>query len=110
MQDITEHDVIKVTKTIKSMSVGVDNINSFVIKLLIDRISTVLTNIINTSFQSGIFPDRWKSAVIKPIPKLPIPLTASDFRLISLFPALSKIIVNIQIVEYLTKFHLLDSY
>ena len=113
LTDITEHDVIKVARTIKSMSVGVDNINSFVIKLLINRISTVLTNIINTSFQTGIFPDRWKSAVIKPIPKLPIPLAASDFRPISLLPALSKIIeklVNIQIVAYLTKHSLLDPY
>ena len=113
LTDVSEHDVLRAVKSIKSLSVGIDNINSYVIKLLAPRICTVLVNIINTSFQTGIFPDRWKKAVIKPIPKLPIPLNASDFRPISLLPTLSKIIeklANIQIIAYLIKHNFLDPY
>ena len=48
---------------------------------------------------------------IKPIPKVTIPISASDYRPISLLPALSKIIeklANKQIVYYLVKHDLLD--
>ena len=111
--EVTEIGVKKVTKSINSMSVDVDNINSYVIKLILDRICGILAHIINESFIQEIFPDRWKKAIIKPIPKVSIPLSGNDFRPISLLPTLSKIIekiVNIQIVQYLVKFDLLDPY
>ena len=69
------------------------------IKLLLPRICLIITHIVNASFETGIFPDRWKKAIIKPIPKIDIPMSPSDFRPISLLPVLSKIIeklVNIQ--------------
>ena len=109
--DVTEHDVIKVIKTIKSVSVGVDNINIFTIKSLIPRISSILTHIVNVSFETGIFPERWKKAIIKPIPKVTVPICPSEYRPISLLPALSKIIeklANKQIIAYLTLHDLLD--
>lgn len=113
LHEVTEPDVIKVSKSIKSMSVGVDGLNIFVIKTLMGRISSILTHIINVSFEHSIFPERWKKAIIKPIPKVPVPITPSDYRPISILPALSKIIeklVNIQIVSYLTMHSLLDPY
>ena len=112
-QPVSEEEVIKATKSLKSMSVGVDQINSFVIKSLLSRISTVLVHIVNVSFEHGIFPENWKKAVITPIPKVSIPLSPSDFRPISLLPALSKIIeklANIQIVAYLIEHNFLDPY
>ena len=108
---VSELDVIKIVKSIKSNSCGVDDINIFMIKLLINRISGVLTHIINISFEDSIFPDRWKLALIKPIPKILCPLKASDYRPISLLPALSKIIEKaaaFQWVQYLNKHCLLD--
>ena len=112
-QPVTEQDVVKVAKSIKSMSVGCDEINSFVIKSLLFRISTVLVHIVNVSFEHGIFPENWKKAIITPIPKVSIPMSPSDFRPISLLPALSKIIeklANIQIVKYLVQHDFLDPY
>ena len=108
---VCEEEVIKMVKSLKTNSSGVDDINSFILKLLIDRISGVLTHIINISFEHGIFPDRWKLAIIKPIPKIPFPLKASDYRPISLLPTLSKIIEKaaaFQWVKYLNKYDLLD--
>ena len=110
---VNERDVIKAVNSIKTLSEGVDNINAFALKLFINRISTVLTHIINTSLEQNIFPVRWKHAVITPIPKIAIPLTPNDFRPISLLTALSKIIerlVNQQIVKYINKHNLLDPY
>jgi hypothetical protein len=95
------------------MSVGVDKINIFVINTLLSRIVSVLTHIINFSFENSTFPERWKRAIIKPIPKVCVPISPNEYRPISLLPAFSKIIeklVNIQIVKYLTTHSLLDPY
>ena len=67
-EPVSERDFIKMVKSLKSISVGVDNLNAFTLKFFIDRIGLVLTHIINLSF--GIFPHRWKYALIKPIPKV----------------------------------------
>ena len=111
-QPVDEEDVIKMVKSIHTNSIGTDNLNAFILKLFIDRVSVVLTHIINISFETKTFPDKWKLALIKPIPKIPFPLKESDFRPISLLCTLSKIIeklVNKQISFYLTKFSLFDS-
>ena len=110
---ISEEEVIKIVKSIKSKSSGIDGINISTILLFLSRISTVLTHIINISFELNSFPERWKKALITPIPKCEIPLLESDFRPISLLPTFSKILeksANIQIVAYLLKHDLLDPY
>ena len=95
------------------ITILLDNINRKILKLFIHRISTIITHIINISFEQKTFPDRWKSAIIKPIPKIPFPLTETDFRPISLLCTLSKIIekiANKQIRQYLTQHSFLDPY
>ena len=112
-QSISEEDVVKIVKSIKSKSNGFDGINISTILLFLPRISTLLTHIINMSFELNKFPERWKKALITPIPKCEIPLQESDFRPISLLPTFSKILekaANIQIVAYLLKYDLLDPY
>ena len=101
---ISEDDVIEIVKSIKSKSSGIDNINISSINLFLPRISTILTHIINMSFELKKFPERWKKALINPIPKCDIPLQESDFRPISLLPNFSKVLekaANVQIVAYL---------
>ena len=83
------------------------------INLFLSRISTLITHIINVSFEINKFPERWKKALITPIPKCEVPLQESDFRPISLLPTFSKILekaANIQIVAYLLEHDLLDPY
>ena len=93
-QPVDEEDVIKMVKSIHTNSIGTDNLNAFILKLFIDRVSVVLTHIINISFETKTFPDKWKLALIKPIPKIPFPLKESDFRPISLLCTLSKLLKN----------------
>ena len=54
-------------------------------------ISSPLSQIINESFQSGIFPDKMKFAKVIPLFKKGCPLTASNYRPISLLFVFSKI-------------------
>ena len=111
-QPVFEEDVIKMVKSIHTNSTGADNLNAFILKLFIDRVSAVLTHIVNISFETQIFPDKWKLALIKPIPKIQFPIKESDFRPISLLCTLSKIIEKIasnQMCFYFRKFSLFDS-
>ena len=112
LRQVTDREVIDIVKSLKSNACGVDDISAFFVKLSITQAATALTDIINSSFSQGIFPDRWKKAIVIPIPKLDNPQTPSDYRPISLLSVLSKIIeklVALQIVAYLTLHNLFDT-
>ena len=94
-KSVSVADVTKVVKSIKSNACGVDDISAYYLKLSIESIAPFVTDIINSSFKHRCFPDRWKHAIIKPIPKTDDATTPSDFRPISLLPAISKIIEKI---------------
>ena len=110
-REVTEEEVKKAVNSLTSNACGVDKISSFFLKISIDAISNVLTVMFNTSIKFKIFPDRWKVAVINPIPKVATPIKVKDFRPISLLPTLSKIIeklVAAQMKEHFLKNFLMD--
>ena len=110
-REVTELEIIKTVSGLKTNSFGVDGINSFILKLIIKRVSHIILDIVHTSFRTKTFPERWKSAIISPIPKNDHPFKETDFRPISLLCALSKILekmANKQICEYLIKHSFLD--
>ena len=85
----------------------------FFIKLASDFIAKPLTNIINASFRHRTFPKRWKSAIVKPIPKIPKPTSETEYRPISLLTVHSKILEKVatyQIIKYLQDEKLQDIY
>ena len=64
-------EVKKIILKLRSRSApGPDEIDPAIIKLAIDVLALPLTNIINKSLTSGVFPDSWKVARISPIYKL----------------------------------------
>ena len=74
--------------------------------------STILTNIVNSSLVTGIFPEQWKKAIVIPVPKIPDPNNPGDYRPISLLATLSKIlekIVSKQILKYLQENNLMEA-
>ena len=76
-----------------------------------EHIAEPITHIINSSFRVGVFPSRWKMALVKALPKINIPVNPADFRPISLLPAISKVMEKIaakQMVDYLKAKMLLD--
>ena len=112
-REVTELEVKKVVKSLKTNACGVDGISSFFIKTSIEYSVHAITEIINCSIKHKHFPVRWKKAKIKPIPKIPEPMTLKDFRPISLLVAFSKIIEKLianQMKEYLFGNHLMDDF
>jgi hypothetical protein len=73
----------------------------------------VLLHLFNFSLHSGKFPDSWKTAMVRPLPKVTSPKVPSDYRPISILPALSKILerlVHKQVTEYISKHNLCDCF
>ena len=110
--EVSEQEVLKIVRSIKTNACGVDGISSFFFKLGIENSVYAFTDIINASFKYKKFPERYKYAIVKPIAKVSNPLSASDFRPISLLPAFSKIIEKVaarQMIDYLRDSGFLDN-
>ena len=82
-------DIIDVLKTGKSL--GPNSIPIKLLKILSPHISSPLSQIINESFLSGIFPAKMQHAKVIPLFKKGCPLTVSNYRPISLLSVFSKI-------------------
>lgn len=109
--EVTEGQVIKMVRSIKTNACGIDGISSFFLKIGIEFSVYAFTNIINTSILYKKFPTRWKLALVKPLPKTKNPSCASDYRPISLLPAFSKVIEKImakQMINFLKETNYFD--
>lgn len=63
-----------------------------------------LTAIVNASISTSTFPDKWKVAIVRPLPKCSNPADIKDLRPISILPCVSKImekVVSYQLAEFL---------
>ena len=86
-----------------SVSCGLDNISRRVLKLCSPYISDSICDIINDVLETGIFPDDWKKAKVHLIFKSNERNIPSNYRPISIPPAISKIIeraIHTQLFEY----------
>ena len=76
-------------------SIGCDYLPSIFLKRFRSFLSKPIMDIINRSFDEGIFPDNWKKSLITPIPKKKGCTELTNFRPISVLPSLSKIIERV---------------
>jgi hypothetical protein len=96
----------------KNKSAGSDNINVAVIKTLINPLTPLITDIINTMIKHGIFPDILKEGIVTAIPKIPNAKEESDFRPITVLNCISKPIekiINSRLEKFFNKNKILDN-
>ena len=68
LSPITENDLLEVVKNFKPKnSKDLENVSMNTLKKLVTTIAEPLTYICNLSFQTGIFPEKMKSAKVNPI-------------------------------------------
>ena len=92
MQKVQFSDVVKELTSLRNdTSTGSDEIPTKFIKPISDVIASPFTDTINTVIETSIFPHQWKTARVVPIPKVNYPSDTTDYRPISILPALSKI-------------------
>ena len=77
---------------IHTNSIGDDGISIKNIKLCLSFCIDPLIHIINTCILQGEFPDCWKKAIVKPLPKIRNPKEFRDLWPISILPIISKIL------------------
>lgn len=96
-------EVNKILGELQSNAYGVDNISLRMLKYCSPHIIQFIVHIINSCIEQNYFPNEWKVAIGRPLPKKPNPSTFSDLRIISILPTLSKIFEKIlynQIYQY----------
>ena len=88
-----EHEILQMVKTLKSKrSSGYDGISTKLLKQIIPNIVAPLEYIFNLSLSTGCCPDLLKIAKVIPIYKKDDPHLLTNYRPISLLPAISKIL------------------
>ncbi|CAK1582037.1 unnamed protein product [Parnassius mnemosyne] len=107
-----EYDINKVIMTLNnSKSEGFDGICTKVIKACNKEIGRVLAFLINLSMVSGIFPDKLKFSLIKPLFKKDKKSILDNYRPIALVPILSKVyekIMHTKLTSFFDKYHVLN--
>jgi hypothetical protein len=109
--DVTPVVIKDVIKYFSSNAYGDDNISIKMLKPISDLLLPVLDHLFNYSLQYSCFPDHWKYAIVKPVPKVFKPNSASDYRPISILSVVGKIlekIVHDQISTFVLSNNILD--
>ena len=94
-------------------SAGPDGIPDFIVKTSAQYIAEPLTHIFNSSFESGIFPNTFKEAIIKPLFKKGDRFNITNYRPISLLSSFAKILEKLfhkRLRNFLTHNNILSSY
>lgn len=99
----TIDEVSTILSELKSNAYGMDNISLTMLRYCCPYIVQFIVHIINCCIEQNYFPNVWKVAIGRPLPKKSNPLTFTDLRIISILPTLSKVYERIlynQIHQY----------
>ena len=88
-------------------SVGHDDISTLVFKRFKDVLAPLITRLVNLAIMTSRYPKTWKYGVISPVFKKGDKRLDKNWRLVTLLCCMSKIL-NIQIKEFMTKYHLIS--
>ena len=102
---VTENEIKKIICELKPFAAaGADQIPAKIIKDNVEKLAKPITHLVNLSLQTGVFPEIYKEAIIRPIYKGGDVNDVNNYRSISLISNISKIIektVKNQISKYL---------
>ena len=90
-----DHVAELISKTSVKKSTGSDKISPRLVKLSSSHISQPLTNLINMSIRTNIFPDQLKKAEVSPLFKKDDNMNKVNFRPVSILACISKIFENV---------------
>jgi hypothetical protein len=105
LKPVHPDDILSIIGNLKnSKSTGMDNLDTYIIKLVAADILPAITHIVNLSISEATFPSAWKRAKVVPLLKKDDPLNPKNYRPVALLPILSKILeraIFSQLVNYL---------
>ncbi|KAI7798648.1 hypothetical protein IRJ41_011504 [Triplophysa rosa] len=89
----------RLRKVNATKAAGPDCVPSRVLKTFHEELASVLCDIFNTCIQHNIFPQQWKEAIVKAVPKKAKPCFPADYRQISLLSCVGNGILRDAILE-----------
>lgn len=104
LRNVSEEEISKIIKSIGTNAKGIDGVSLDMIVLTLPTTLQAITAIVNKSIDTHTFPDLWKCAIVRPLPKISNPSTFKDLRPVSILPCLSKVLERVvynQMLEYL---------
>lgn len=109
---VSQDTIAHIISRLKSNAVGYDGISLMMLEMTLPYTLPFITSIVNRSICSANFPEIWKVATVRPIPKKSCLVDVKDLRPISILPCLSKIVEKVickQLTEYLEKNNILPT-
>ena len=111
-QPLLQEEVEKIINTSPSKRCDLDPIPTILLKQTLPSVITILTEIINKSLTSGLFPDRLKVALVRPLlKKANLDLIEKNYRPISNIEFIGKSIERVamaQINRHITSHNLIE--
>ena len=97
----TADEVTTIIKEMKTKSCKLDFLPMSLLKKALPYEINTITNIMNVFLEQGVFPDSWKTAIIRPLlKKLGLELITSNYRPVSNLPFLPKVLEKIVLARY----------
>ena len=107
IKHVTVPKILKILKNLKtSRSLGVDELDSYSLKLAAEIIAPSIHHIVTLSIMQQKFPAAWKFAKVLPLHKKLCNLERKNYRPVSILSPLSKVLERVmyeQIYEYFSK-------
>ncbi|KAL0879290.1 hypothetical protein ABMA27_003069 [Loxostege sticticalis] len=113
LHTVSEDLVLKTIRGLKSNALGNDGLSLDMLLLTLPHSLPAITALVNRSILECTFPELWKVAIVKPLPKTSQPVSVQELRPISILPCLSKILERVvcdQLTKYLEEQDILPRY
>ena len=110
LEPVLEEELFNVVFSLKESSAGLDSVSTCIVKNVYNNIKLPLCHVLNISFATGVFPLELKVARVIPLYKSGEAAQFSNYRPVSVLPAISKIfekLIYIRMLSFIKKHNIL---
>jgi len=100
----TEWQVSRKLDRLRPTATGLDALPVWFLKIGAPVFCKPITRLYNLPIATSTVPQQWKTASIKPIPKVTTPKQLADYRPISITPVLTRVMERLVVTQYIPMF------